>query len=313
MFQMLGPTPGPVLSQVTRGVGGWEFSSTHPQFTHTGGEAEPEPQRSRSPRRKRPAEPSTGLEKASTGYSWKPEPAEKSKELHPKSKPRDPRETREKRHPKGPMAIEEGEPKRFAGERYGSWTHDPKNLGNRPRCLHLFSGPQRPNGLAEELAKLGWAVCSVDKEQPISTDLLDNVVREAIMEDVEAGDHIMLGTPCETYSRLRKEPPGPRPLVWLNARRSSSRKGMSTLHSQAWSWSSLREWAPHSPWKTLSRSMRSASGWCQTSRRSRIWMGWKTWISINVGTDAKQQSLPGWCSTRLTTQGLSTWGATTRI
>ena len=112
------------------------------------------------------------------------------------------------------MAIEEGEPKRFAGERYGSWTHDPKNLGNRPRCLHLFSGPQRSNDLAEELAKLGWAVCSVDKEQPISTDLLDNVVREAIMEDVEAGmyDHIMLGTPCETYSRLRKEPPGPRPL-----------------------------------------------------------------------------------------------------
>ena len=34
------------------------------------------------------------------------------------------------------------------------------------------------------------------------------------MEDVEAGmyDHIMLGAPCETCSRLRREPPGPRPL-----------------------------------------------------------------------------------------------------
>lgn len=82
------------------------------------------------------------------------------------------------------------------------------------KCLHLFSGPQRKGDLADCLSQLGWAVCSVDISQPHRSDLLDINVREAILEDVERGefDHVMLGTPCETYSHLRREPPGPRPL-----------------------------------------------------------------------------------------------------
>ena len=102
----------------------------------------------------------------------------------------------------------------FAGERYGCWTRDPKDLGNRPRCLHLFSGPQRKGDLADFLSRAGWVVCSCDTKQPVSTNLLDSVVRTAILEDInnQMWDAIYLGTPCETYSALREIQPGPKPL-----------------------------------------------------------------------------------------------------
>ena len=102
--------------------------------------------------------------------------------------------------------------KGFAGKKYGCWNIE--KLGSKPRCLHLFSGPQREGDLAAELAKLGWAVCSCDIKQPIPTNLLDQATREAILKDVEDQryDAIFLGTPCETYSALREIQPGPRPL-----------------------------------------------------------------------------------------------------
>lgn len=49
-------------------------------------------------------------------------------------------------------------------------------LGNRPRALHLYSGPQRANDLAHQLSTLGWAVCSVDLEQPHPIDLRDRMI-----------------------------------------------------------------------------------------------------------------------------------------
>ena len=102
----------------------------------------------------------------------------------------------------------------FKGEVYGSWTHKESELGNRPRALHLYSGPQRANDLAHQLATLGWAVCSVDLEQPHPTDLRDRMIQEHIVNDVlnSKYDYIHLGTPCNTYSALREIPPGPRPL-----------------------------------------------------------------------------------------------------
>eukprot|EP00435_Cladocopium_sp_Y103_P012019 s2504_g3.t1 len=109
---------------------------------------------------------------------------------------------------------EDSKPGNFQGERYGCWSRDPSKLGKRPRCLHLFSGPQRPGDLADQLTRLGWAVCSCDILQPLPTDLLDQAVRKAIFEDVEMQvyDAVFLGTPCETYSALREIQPGPKPL-----------------------------------------------------------------------------------------------------
>ena len=105
-------------------------------------------------------------------------------------------------------------PKQWPGRRYGTWTHDEASLGERPRCLHLFAGPQRKGDLADCLKKFGWATCSVDILQLHRTDLLDDQTRRAILEDIREGyfDAVFLGTPCETYSALRKERPGPRPL-----------------------------------------------------------------------------------------------------
>ena len=102
----------------------------------------------------------------------------------------------------------------FKGEVYGSWTHKESELGNRPRALHLYSGPQRKNDLAHYLTAAGWAVCSVDLEQPHPTDLRDRMIQEHIINDVlnSKYDYIHLGTPCNTYSALREIPPGPRPL-----------------------------------------------------------------------------------------------------
>ena len=57
----------------------------------------------------------------------------------------------------------------YAGKKYGCWNVE--KLGSKPRCLHLFSGPQREGDLVAQLAKLGWAVCSCDIEQPTPTNL----------------------------------------------------------------------------------------------------------------------------------------------
>lgn len=78
-------------------------------------------------------------------------------------------------------------PKQWQGGKYGRWTHDEKTLGERPRCLHLFSGPQRSGDLAEALKKFGWATCSVDILQPHKSDLLDDQTRRAILDAIREG------------------------------------------------------------------------------------------------------------------------------
>eukprot|EP00435_Cladocopium_sp_Y103_P044891 s554_g12.t1 len=102
----------------------------------------------------------------------------------------------------------------FKGTKYGCWTHDPDKLAAKPRCLHLFAGPARQGDVADQLTKLGWAVCSCDTKQPIPTNLLDQATRAAILQDItdQVYDAVFLGTPCETYSAFREVPPGPRPL-----------------------------------------------------------------------------------------------------
>ena len=100
------------------------------------------------------------------------------------------------------------------GPYYGYWTHNTKEVVQKPRCLHLFSGPPREGDLAQQLASLGWATCSCDILQTSPTNLLDQGTRARIIQDVHDGlyDHIFLGTPCETFSALREIQPGPRPL-----------------------------------------------------------------------------------------------------
>ena len=100
------------------------------------------------------------------------------------------------------------------GPYYGYWTHKTSDVVQKPRCLHLFSGPPREGDLAQQLASLGWATCSCDILQTSPTNLLDQGVRSRIIQDVRDGiyDHIFLGTPCETFSALREIQPGPRPL-----------------------------------------------------------------------------------------------------
>jgi len=53
-------------------------------------------------------------------------------------------------------------------------------------------------------------------------------VRQQIIADVDDGffDHIHLGTPCDTYSQLRENQPGPRPLsndIFVKGKRISER------------------------------------------------------------------------------------------
>ena len=54
----------------------------------------------------------------------------------------------------------------------------------------------------------------MDIKRPHPTDLLDQGVRQKILKDVrdKRYDHVYVGTPCETYSALREQQPGPRPL-----------------------------------------------------------------------------------------------------
>lgn len=165
------------------------------------------PSRSRSPLRRKPdlrkpAEPANPPKGRSDNQK---EGTDKQAKFAVKSKP-----------PQQPESVAGKVPSRqFQGSLYGSWTHSKEDLGDRPRCLHLFSGPQRPGDLAEQLKAKGWAVCSVDLKQPHPTDLLDQGVRQRILKDVREKryDHVFLGTPCETYSALREQQPGPRPIV----------------------------------------------------------------------------------------------------
>ena len=90
----------------------------------------------------------------------------------------------------------------------------PELWQNQPRALLLFSGRPRDGDLASYLHELGWIVVVVDLVGPHPTDLLKEEVAKAIRKDIidKTFDVVGAATPCETFSPLRENPPGPRPL-----------------------------------------------------------------------------------------------------
>ena len=87
--------------------------------------------------------------------------------------------------------------------------------GTKPRCLHLFSGRStRIDGLSSYLRRVGWEVDDYDIVNGPSQDLTADHIWEDLKRLVSSGhyDFVFFGTPCETFSRARTGPPGPRPL-----------------------------------------------------------------------------------------------------
>ena len=91
-----------------------------------------------------------------------------------------------------------------------------------PCCLHLFSGDaSRPDGIAAYLREAGWDTrdvdivnASSDPQGSAAHDLSSDALWTELFESVAAGAFrcVFMGTPCETFSRARTGPPGPRPL-----------------------------------------------------------------------------------------------------
>ena len=104
-------------------------------------------------------------------------------------------------------------------KKYGFWQAREGPLQDNPKALILFAGRSRPGDLSHCLARLGWVVCSVDTKSPKPTDVLEGTVWEVISGDIEAGyfEAVWIATPCGTFSPLRENPPGPRPLRSIQA------------------------------------------------------------------------------------------------
>lgn len=97
---------------------------------------------------------------------------------------------------------------------YGFWQSRQGPIHRNPRALVLFSGRSREGDLSHCLAKLGWVVCSVDTILKAPTDVMDDNIWGFIVEDIRKGyfDGLWVATPCGSFSPLRENPPGPRPL-----------------------------------------------------------------------------------------------------
>lgn len=91
---------------------------------------------------------------------------------------------------------------------------DERGIEGKAKALILFSGKSRAGDVQHELADLGWAVCAADILCPTPTNLLDEGVWDMILRDIEAGEFeaVWFAAPCNTFSPLRRKPPGPRPL-----------------------------------------------------------------------------------------------------
>jgi len=68
--------------------------------------------------------------------------------------------------------------------------------------------------LAAYLREKGWECEEFDVCNGSDQDLLDDVIWDALLERIKAGDFefIVAGPPCETFSHARYKQPGPRPL-----------------------------------------------------------------------------------------------------
>ena len=140
----------------------------------------------------------------------KPKKAARSKE-----KPEEPKETIPEPKP-APREDDclfpvESDPPR----KYGYWScSSNRNFEERPKALVIFAGKPRVGDLHQTLVSLGWRVCSIDTMSPKPTNLLDDAVWGMILEDLSSSfyDALWLATPCETFSPLRGQGPGPRPV-----------------------------------------------------------------------------------------------------
>ena len=85
-------------------------------------------------------------------------------------------------------------------------------------ALGVKSTPKPQIGLSRYLDKAGWVVVAVDKVAKIPCDVLDSQTQSDIKSDISDGvyDCVGVATPCETFSPLRENPPGPRPLRSLD-------------------------------------------------------------------------------------------------
>ena len=127
----------------------------------------------------------------------------------------------------------------WTGGAYGCWNTLPAQDTKRFRVLHLFSGPSsRSDGLAAELFKRGWNTCDVDIVATPACDVLDDAVWSAIMQDIRAGlyELVFAGTPCGTFSSLRGQGDGPRPL-----RSVENQEGLDQLALSSPEWLELQQ------------------------------------------------------------------------
>ena len=98
----------------------------------------------------------------------------------------------------------------------------PQGSATHRWALHLFSGPtDRPDGIKECLRPRGWLCDDWDivnarilQEDVAAHDLASDAVWEFIKEETDKRVYsfIWAGPPCETWSKARTGPPGPRPL-----------------------------------------------------------------------------------------------------
>ena len=88
------------------------------------------------------------------------------------------------------------------------------------RALHLFSGPSnRVDGISAILREIGWEcddidICNASPDDKGSNDLLNDANWISIHSKIRQGIYkvVFMGTPCNTFSRLRSHPGGPPPL-----------------------------------------------------------------------------------------------------
>ena len=97
---------------------------------------------------------------------------------------------------------------------YGYWILSKGMPEVKPWALVLFSGKSRPGDIQQALAAKGWRVCAIDIVSPSPTNILDDAIWQEVFTDLssKAFEAAWIATPCETFSPLREQQPGPRVL-----------------------------------------------------------------------------------------------------
>jgi hypothetical protein len=114
------------------------------------------------------------------------------------------------------------------------------------RALHLFSGPaNRIDGISAILREIGWDcddidICNASPEDNGSNDLLNDANWISIQSSLRQGKYtvVFMGTPCNTFSRLRSHSGGPPP---LRSKRTPTRIAQGRVNYQRLRLPYLRE------------------------------------------------------------------------